>query len=174
MAGLIRARPLEGTLAAPKVLAERVDALDAPHMSGLNVYVERLHQRNGEVPFFDLFDGGSTARLLLLLETPGRSAATVRFTSRDNPTGTARTLRKLFIRSGICRSDTVIWNAVPWVIQATGKRRARHHPRNGQMPSANSMPCLRIFPSLKLSYWQGAWRRHLRRLFSGYGQKCRS
>ena len=115
-------RRADRSLANPQIQSERIRALQAPHMTKLNAYVEGLRARKGDVPFFDPFDGGSGARLLLLLETPGRSAAAIRFTSRDNPTGTARTLRRMFDGSGIDRYDTAIWNAVPWVIQTAGKR----------------------------------------------------
>ena len=77
-----------------------------------------------DVPGFDPLDGGVAARLLLLLETPGprvgrggRGAV-----SRDNPTGTGRNLRRFLGEAGIARADTVIWNAVPWVIHAPGAR----------------------------------------------------
>jgi len=113
------------SLADPQVQTDRIRALQGTHMTALNAYVEGLRARKGDVPFFDPSDGGSRARLLLLMETPGRSAAAIRFTSRDNPTGTARNLRRMFDRSGIDRRHTAIWNAVPWVIQTAGCTGAR-------------------------------------------------
>ena len=103
-------------LDCPDVVAQRILRLDSPHMKPLNDYVERLRLNFGVVPYFDPFDGGIDARLLVFLETPGPSSARVRFTSRDNPTGTARNLRKLFASTAIERHQTAIWNAVPWVL----------------------------------------------------------
>lgn len=62
------------------------------------------------------------ARLLVLLETPGPSLAPVRFVSRDNPTGTAANLRRAFAAAGVGRTDTVIWNTVPWLLHGPGER----------------------------------------------------
>ena len=47
---------------------------------------------------------------------------TPRFVSRDNPTGTARNLRRFLRAAGIPRRQTVLWNAVPWIIHAKGAR----------------------------------------------------
>jgi uracil-DNA glycosylase len=104
------------SLADTDVLAERITALDASHMTALNNLVADLRRDHGDVPWFDPFDGGSDARLLVVMETPGPSMAAVRFTSRDNATGTARNLRGFFEAAGIDRRDTALWNAVPWVI----------------------------------------------------------
>ena len=118
MKGLLRA----GTLADPHVLADRVAALPAAHMRPLTTLAQGLREQHGAVPFFDPFDGGTRASLLLLLETPGPSTATVRFASRDNPTGTARNLRTFLDDAALPRHETVIWNAVPWVIHRAGAR----------------------------------------------------
>ncbi len=83
------------------------------------------------MPDLDPADGGTDARLLLLLETPGPGAAPLRFVSRDNPTGTAANIRRFTGEAGIRRTDTVIWNAVPWVIHAPGAR--NRAPRRGEV-----------------------------------------
>jgi hypothetical protein len=72
------------------------------------------------VPHFDPADGGTLARLLLLMETPAPGSARVRFVSRDNPTGTAANLRRFLTAAGIARADSVIWNTVPWIVHAAG------------------------------------------------------
>ena len=87
-------------------------------MQTLNHFAASLRERHGVVPDFDPFDGGSGARLLLLLETPGPGTAPTRFVSRDNPTGTAANLRRFFQSAGLARRDSVMWNAVPWIIHA--------------------------------------------------------
>jgi hypothetical protein len=74
------------------------------------------------VPDADPLDGGINARLLILLETPGPKVLGTGFVSRDNPDGTAANLFRFLAQAGIARSDTVIWNIVPWLIQTAGER----------------------------------------------------
>lgn len=74
------------------------------------------------LPLFDPADGGGAARLLILLETPGPGGEGPRMVSRDNPTGTARNLRRFLTEAGIARADTLLWNAVPWIVHAPGAR----------------------------------------------------
>lgn len=113
---------LRGTLADPVRLAERAAARDRPHVLDLNGFVADLRARRGAVPDVDPFDGGTAARLLLLLETPGPGTEPLRFVSRDNATGTAANIRRFTEEAGLSRADTAIWNAVPWVIHAPGAR----------------------------------------------------
>ena len=122
---------LHGTLADPAVLAARAAARGAPHVAALDRFVAELRLRRGAVPHVDPMDGGTAARLLLLLETPGPGAAPLRFVSRDNPTGTAANLRRFTGEAGLLRTDMVIWNAVPWVIHAPGAR--NRAPRRGEI-----------------------------------------
>ncbi|MCW8060212.1 uracil-DNA glycosylase family protein [Agrobacterium tumefaciens] len=96
----------------------RLAILDSPHMRPLNDYRNRLRKVSGrDIPNFDPFDGGVSARLLILLETPGPSAVTCdrRFVSIDNPTGTAKNLRDALAHAGIKRHEIIVWNTVPWV-----------------------------------------------------------
>lgn len=111
-----------GTLADPAVLDTRAAARGGPHVLALDRYVAALRHRYGAVPDVDPADGGTRARLLLLLETPGPGTAPLRFVSRDNPTGTAANLRRFLSEAGLARRDTIIWNAVPQVIHAPGAR----------------------------------------------------
>lgn len=97
----------------------------------LDRYVAALRLRHGAVPDVDPCDGGTDARLLLLLETPGPGTEPLRFVSRDNPTGTAANIRRFTAAAGLDRSETVIWNAVPWVIHAPGAR--NRPPRRGEV-----------------------------------------
>ena len=94
----------------------------APHMTALEEWREQWLSADRPMPHFDPLDGGSAARLLLLLETPGPGPSPLRFVSRDNPTGTARNLRRFLDEAGISRGYVVLWNAVPWVIHASGAR----------------------------------------------------
>ena len=122
---------LRGTLADPAALALRAATRGAPHVAALNRFAAELRARHGDVPDVDPCDGGEDARLLLLLETPGPGSAPPRFVSRDNPTGTAANIRRFTGEAGIGRGDTVIWNAVPWVIHAPGAR--NRAPRRGEV-----------------------------------------
>lgn len=74
------------------------------------------------MPLFDPRDGGATARLLILLETPGPAGAEERAVSRDNPTGTARNLTRFLADAAIARHDTILWNTVPWIVHEPGAR----------------------------------------------------
>ena len=103
--------------------ARRVALLAVPHARPLARYAAQLrHARAGHVPDIDPLDGGVAARVLLLLETPGPAIRDTGFVSRDNPTPTARNLRRFTREAGLARHDTVIWNTVPWTIHDAGAR----------------------------------------------------
>lgn len=108
------------SLAEPLELARRRALLDAPHMRPLAPVLARLRARFGEVPDPDPLDGGAYARLLVLLETPGPRIRATAIVSRDNPSGTGRNLAAMLDGAGIARRDTLIWNAVPWIIHDPG------------------------------------------------------
>ncbi len=94
-----------------------------PHVAPLAALAKQIRRETGRpVPDADPADGGVHARLLLLLETPGPSHALTGLVSRDNPTPTAANLRRFLSGAGIAREDTLIWNAVPFVIHAPGAR----------------------------------------------------
>ena len=111
------------TLREAPVRAHRRTLLDAPHVAPLVAYGALLAERLGKaVPDVDPLDGGVNARLLILLETPGPKVLGTGFVSRDNPDGTAANMFRFLTQAGIARSDTVIWNIVPWLIQTVGER----------------------------------------------------
>lgn len=119
--------------------------------------VKALRAESGRaVPGFDPCDGGADARLLLLLETPGpridRAGGVV---SRDNPTGTGRNLRRFLEAAGIGRADTVIWNAVPWVIHAPGARNRAPRAAEVQAGLAALPRLLDLLPRLKVAVLAG-------------------
>lgn len=102
------------------------------------------------VPNFDPNDGGAAARMLLPLETPGPGGEGPRLVSRDNPTGTARNLRRFLDEAEIARADTILWNAVPWIVHAPG---ARNRPlRRGEVAEGLAMlpPFLALLPLLRV------------------------
>ena len=119
------------SLADPAAVAHRRSLLYGPHLAPLAPYLAALRAAHGEVPDPDPLDGGADARLLLLLETPGPRIGRSGIVSRDNPTGTAANLFGALAVAGIARRDTLIWNAVPWVIHAPGA--LNRAPRRGEI-----------------------------------------
>jgi uracil-DNA glycosylase len=107
------------TLGDPRVQKERCVALKAPHATALTRFVRALRKSTGQctkIPFFDPFDGGTTARCLFLLEAPGPKAVESGFISRNNPDESAKNFFELNAEVGIPRELTVIWNVVPWYV----------------------------------------------------------
>lgn len=119
-----------------------------PHLAPLRHYAAILRTRHGAVPDVDPADGGIEARLLILSETPGPHIGKTGIVSADNPSGTARNLRRFLGTAGISRRDRVIWNAVPWVIHQGGPDRA---PRAGEIREglAELPGFLALLPDLK-------------------------
>ena len=113
----------------------RADLLGSAHVEPLERCRAAIEARFGPTPHVDPWDGGIAARLLILLETPGPRMGRPRFVSRDNPTGTARNLRRFLADAGIPRDASVLWNVVPWVIHREGARNrppTRPELRDGQ------------------------------------------
>jgi len=107
----------------------RRSALRLTHMRKLTAFVGRMRRdptSEGSVPDFDPLDGGERARILFLLEAPGRKAVTTGFVSRDNPDPTAANFFSLLKASRLPRSDTVLWNIVPWYVGTPERIRAAH------------------------------------------------
>ncbi|WP_144760066.1 uracil-DNA glycosylase [Methylobacterium dankookense] len=133
----------QGALAARRALAE------APHIAPIRALARRIAvERAAPVPDPDPLDGGVAARLLLLLETPGPAIFRTGFVSRDNATGTAANLFRFLAEAGIARADTLIWNAVPWVIHAEGA--LNRAPRRAELRAAEPYlaPLLDLLPDL--------------------------
>lgn len=97
----------------------------------LEAWRRSLVDSGRRMPLFDPADGGASARLLILLETPGPGDAGDRQVSRDNQTGTARNLTRFLDEAAIARRDTILWNTVPWIVHEPG---ARNRPlRRGEI-----------------------------------------
>lgn len=125
-----------------------------PHVAPLLRYAAALRARHGEVPDVDPADGGTEARLLILLETPGPRIGRTGIVSADNPSGTGRNLRRFLGGAGIPRCERVIWNAVPWVIHAGGPNRA---PRAAEVREglAELPDFLALLPRLRVAVLAG-------------------
>ena len=107
------------------------------------------------MPCFDPNDGRAEARLLVLLETPGPAVHDLGMVSRDNPTGTARNLTRFLAGAGIARADTILWNAVPWIVHAPGERNRALRRREIAEGLAVLPPFLALLPRLKVIVLSG-------------------
>ncbi len=144
------------SLADPTALAARRTMVDAAHLRPLRALATRITQATGAfVPDPDPLDGGVEARLLLLLETPGPSIGRIGFVSRDNVTGTAANLFRFLAEAGIARRDTLIWNAVPWIIHAEGA--LNRAPRRSELKAGQAWlaPLIGILPRLDVVVLSG-------------------
>jgi uracil-DNA glycosylase len=142
---------LPKSLADPAALAARRSLTGAPHLRPLRALARRIaSERGAPVPDPDPIDGGVAARLLLLLETPGPAIDRTGFVSRDNGTGTAANLFRFLGEAGIARADTLIWNAIPWVIHAEGA--LNRAPRRAETRAAEPYlaPLLDLLPALRV------------------------
>ena len=129
---------------ALKMLDERqrrVEMLGQSHIEPLIEYLMAIkaEHANKDLPYFDPCDGGIYAKALFLLEAPGPKAVESAFISRNNPDPTARNMCNLLLEAGISRSDTLLWNIVPWYVGSKGNIRA-----------VNSNDIRQSFPYLKM------------------------
>lgn len=137
------------SLADPAELAARRAMVDAPHLRPLRDLAQKIAaERGAPVPDSDPLDGGVRARLLLLLETPGPSIGRTGFVSRDNATGTAANLFRFLAEAGLSRGDTLIWNAIPWVIHAPGALNRAPRRAEARAAAAYVEPLLALLPRL--------------------------
>jgi uracil-DNA glycosylase len=127
----------------------RAASLDLPHVAEIEGYRRTMEARFGATPHADPADGGVDAELLILLETPGPRGRAPRFVSCDNPTGTARNLRRFLAQAGIDRRAIVLWNVVPWLIHAPGARNRAPREREIAAGLAELPGFLRLLPGLR-------------------------
>ena len=105
------------SLGDAKIREERLKLLNQEHIQPLTDFVHKMRKEKelaDEIPFFDPLDGGVNARCLFVMESPGKKANASGFISRNNPDPTAENLFNFFKEAGIPRSQTVLWNIVPW------------------------------------------------------------
>lgn len=107
----------------PQELERKLSLLGEPHVRALSDYVRRLRAgrpRDDSIPWFDPTEAGVNARILLLLEAPGRRATSEQgsgFISADNNDGSAHNMWRILREAGVDRaSEIVVWNVVPWYI----------------------------------------------------------
>jgi len=121
----------------------------------LEAWRESLTAGGRRVPRFDPLDGGADARLLILLESFGPRGPEPFTVSRDNPTGTSRNLSRFLAEAGIARAETILWNAVPWIIHAPGA--TNRAPRRAEIAEGIAMlpPFLALLPRLMVAVLAG-------------------
>lgn len=143
----------KAALAASKGIAARAAMLSDDHVAPL----ERWRETNVDrpMPHFDPADGGVEARMLLLLETPGPGSEPLQFVSRDNSTGTGANLRRFLDEAAIAREDTVIWNAVPWIVHEPGARNRAVLAGEVREGVALLPPVLALLPLLRVAVLAG-------------------
>jgi uracil-DNA glycosylase len=110
------------------VVTDKRRRIHARHAAPLNRLVEEINAgRDAHLaPWFDPDGGGINARVLFLLENPGRRATSARgsgFISADNNDDTAANFFRLRDQAGLPRDQLVAWNVVPWY-QPDGERTA--------------------------------------------------
>jgi uracil-DNA glycosylase len=116
-------------------LLSRSFRLTEPHVAPLTMLVEGMRARGLRVPDVDPNDGGTRARALFLMETPGPKAVTSGFVSRDNPDQSAGNMAKSLIDARFAREDVVLWNVLPWCISTEEKSR---NPTTAELWEARS------------------------------------
>ena len=125
--------------------------LQQPHIAPLTRFVEdlrhQIHDPAG-VPYFDPLDGGINAKVLFVLEAPGPRAVGSGFVSRNNSDDTARNIFNLVQQAGFDRSETVLWNIVPWYIGSGQKIRAAT-AKDVQMGLPHLKRLLELLPRLQ-------------------------
>jgi len=130
--------------------------IGAEHIAPIRALGERISaERGAPVPVPDPLDGGVGARMLLLLETPGPAVLRTGFVTRDSVNGTAANLFRFLAETGIARADTLIWNAVPWLIHQAGA--LNRAPRRTEIAAAGPYlaPLLDLLPRLAVAVLAG-------------------
>ena len=146
------------SLADPDALAARRALIAAPHIAPIRALAARISaERGAPVPMPDPLDGGVAARMLLLLETPGPAVLRTGFVTRDSANGTAANLFRFLAEAGLRRADTLIWNAVPWLIHAEGA--LNRAPRQAEVVAAAPYlaPLLDLLPHLAVAVLAGRY-----------------
>ncbi len=129
----------------------RIAMLSQPHIEPLTKYLANIKAEHSkkELPCFDPCDGGILAKSLFLLEAPGPKAVGSTFISRNNPDPSARNMCGLLQEAGISRSDTLLWNIVPWYVGDGNRIRAVNNDDIRQsFPYVNDL--LALLPNLKV------------------------
>lgn len=94
----------------------------APHMVPLLEMVDDLRRERGAdaAPWFDPCDGGTHARILILLSDPGPKSLVSTFISSNNRDPSANRVWDLRDLNRLPRTEYVHWNIIPWKREKNG------------------------------------------------------
>ena len=101
------------------IVMSRDNEMNKPHMLPLKRYVDSLRDLHPKsyIPYFDPNDAGINAKILFLLEKPGRmtdpSNGGSGLISLDNNDDTARATKKFISDAEIDRNEIIMWNTIP-------------------------------------------------------------
>jgi hypothetical protein len=87
------------------------------HLRQLTQLIDDMRSPVRDVPEIDPNDGGTDARALFFLETPGPQAING-YVSRDNCDDTARNFLGACNEAGLDRKQTALWNVFPFCLPA--------------------------------------------------------
>jgi uracil-DNA glycosylase len=141
------------------VVADKRRRICDRHVAPLNRLVEAINAGRDErrAPCFDPDGGGTSARVLFLLENPGRRATAARgsgFISADNDDETAANFFRLRDQADLPRGQLVAWNVVPWY-QPDGERTANATRQDVISALPWLVRLLRLLPDLRLVITMG-------------------
>ncbi|MBL4810659.1 MAG: DUF1572 family protein [Phycisphaerales bacterium] len=111
------------TLASADAIQRRMALRLCTHVRPLNELVRNWNAEGMSVPWFDPIGGGVDAKVLFLLQDPGKMADGVEgsgFISHDNDDTAAPRVWEAFRDAGISRELVVTWNIVPWYLNDKG------------------------------------------------------
>lgn len=116
-------------LGDPHLLGERQAMLETdPDVQPLREWLDRFHQLYParRCPHFDPASGGVSARVLVVLKSPGKrpvgdAAQDAAFVSIDNPDETSANLWRALEEAGLDQREVLLWNIVPWYLAAEAK-----------------------------------------------------
>jgi hypothetical protein len=136
------------------VVADKLRRVCDPHVAPLNGLADAINGGRGEhrAPWFDPDGGGTAARVLFLLENPGRRATAARgsgFISADNNDESAATFFRVRDEAGLPRDQLVAWNVVPWYQPEDGRTaNATRRDVEGAVPWLGRL--IGLLPELRL------------------------
>ena len=112
-----------GRNAFADVVADKLSRIRDPHVAPLNALADRIAATEGLaqglVPYVDPDQGGTSARMLVLLDNPSTKAEAGTgsgLLSLDNNDRAARNCREAYARHGVDWLDVVHWNVVPFPV----------------------------------------------------------
>jgi uracil-DNA glycosylase len=141
------------------VIADKQRRIRDRHVAPLNDLVEQINARRDAraAPWFDPDGAGISARVLFLLENPGRRATAARgsgFISADNKDDTAANFFRMRDQVGLPRARLVAWNVVPWY-QPDGERTANATRQDVESALPWLIRLIELLPELRLVVTMG-------------------